>query len=293
MHDVRPEKKPQIGAVVLDVDGVLIGGLAGVNSPAPHPQVMDYLRRMHQQGTVVCLCTVRPTFAVLNIIEIASLDNAHITDSGALITNPLRNRTLARQEIPPEITVDIVSRLVGTQVYTEIYTETDYFVQTNRVGRKTEVHTAILGRPPTVVDALGQECAGRAITKIMVIAKDAAAAARAELIVCEQQERIALFWGSHPQSLPWRFGIITARTVSKRKGLATALAFEQVAPANTLGIGDSSSDWQFMADCGYVGTLNNATTELKTKVNNKGNHGFIGRSIDDNGVIDVLKWYGL
>ena len=61
---------------------------------------------------------------------------------------------------------------------------------------------------------------------------------------------------------------------------------------NILAVGDSTSDWNFMSLCGYVGAMGNASTKLKELVKTKGDGKYlVGKHVDDNGVIGILDWY--
>jgi hydroxymethylpyrimidine pyrophosphatase-like HAD family hydrolase len=51
------------------------------------------------------------------------------------------------------------------------------------------------------------------------------------------------------------------------------------------------SDWGFMEICGYAGAMGNASTELKEKVQAKGDNGYVGTSVDENGVLDILRHF--
>jgi hydroxymethylpyrimidine pyrophosphatase-like HAD family hydrolase len=278
-----------IEALVLDVDGVIVGEQHGVNAPFPHPAVAAHLRRIRSRGISVGLCTVKPLYAVTPIIASVGLANAHITDSGAVVADPLNNEIIDTTLLDNDIAMALVARLVDHGIYTEIYTEDGYAIQNDMICNKTRFHTALLGRNPRFVHSLVDECANGGVIKIMPIVDDADALARAETILDHPREAFAVRWGCHPSALPWRFGIITAAKASKRHGLLSALAHEGVRPAETLAIGDSMSDWEFMAECGYVGTLANAGDELKVLVKARGTRGAIGGDIDDNGVIAVLE----
>jgi len=61
---------------------------------------------------------------------------------------------------------------------------------------------------------------------------------------------------------------------------------------NILAVGDSTSDWQFIELCGYAGAMGNASNELKRLVSTKDEgHYYIGNSVDENGIIDILNYF--
>ena len=59
-----------------------------------------------------------------------------------------------------------------------------------------------------------------------------------------------------------------------------------------LGVGDSTSDWQFMEMCGYVGAMGNADDQLKNLISSKpvGQY-FVGGSVNENGVLGILDFF--
>ncbi len=44
-----------IKAIILDVDGVIIGEKIGYNSPHPHPDVVTALKKVREKGIAICL----------------------------------------------------------------------------------------------------------------------------------------------------------------------------------------------------------------------------------------------
>ena len=67
-------------AIILDVDGVIIGEKKGVNTPHPHPDVMEKMQTIRSNGIPVVLCTAKPAFAIEYEIKEACLNNPHIAD---------------------------------------------------------------------------------------------------------------------------------------------------------------------------------------------------------------------
>jgi len=60
-----------------------------------------------------------------------------------------------------------------------------------------------------------------------------------------------------------------------------------------LGVGDSVSDWQFIYLCKYAGAMGNASEELKELVRSKKDDGFIGGDVNNNGILEIFKYYKL
>jgi len=130
------------------------------------------------------------------------------------------------------------------------------------------------------------------IAKIMPIATDVADKARLTSLFQDFQDRLTLSWGVHPVILPLQFGIITAPGISKQQGVFDIARITGIPLDNFLGIGDSTSDWQFIEPCGYGGAVSNASQELKDLVLSKGeSRSFIGPGVDEHGILKILDHF--
>lgn len=45
--------------------------------------------------------------------------------------------------------------------------------------------------------------------------------------------------------------------------------------------------------CGYAGAPGNATAELKGLIGSKGKQSFVGKSVDENGILDIFDYFSL
>lgn len=61
-----------------------------------------------------------------------------------------------------------------------------------------------------------------------------------------------------------------------------------------LGVGDLIMDWEFIKLCKYAAAVGNATDELKDLVKTReGGNFFIGPSVDENGLLEIFKYFKL
>src|SRR3989344_1298561 len=88
-----------IKAVVLDIDGVVVGTKKGINFPNPAPRVSQALRKVHDSGVPVVFITAKTSFAASENIKYVGIDNPHIADSGAVLFNPIREKILEVKSI--------------------------------------------------------------------------------------------------------------------------------------------------------------------------------------------------
>ncbi len=282
-----------IKGLILDVDGVLVGGKKGYNWPLPNIQIMDVLKQLRHRGIVVSLCTGKGTFAINKIVRLAHLDNIHIGDGGAIVVDILNNKIIEQHTIAMNKTIEVLKILLDHNIYTELYTQDGYYIQKNQISDKTEKHKAILYREPVIIESLIKKVQQLNIVKIMPVANDENQ--KQEIIDLFKQfnNELSLQWGTHQTALPYQFGIITIKGISKKQAAQTISKQTGVPLGEMLGVGDGLTDWNFIEICGYAGAMGNASQDLKDKVIIRGEQGYVGKSIDENGVLDILKHFGL
>ncbi|MBU1885330.1 Cof-type HAD-IIB family hydrolase [Patescibacteria group bacterium] len=286
--------KKNIQAIILDVDGVIIGEKIGFNSPHPHPDVIVALKEIQNKGIPVSLCTAKPHFAISKEIKDADLDNVHITDGGGVIINPLDNQIVTQNNVPTESAVKVIQAFLDAGVYTEFYTVDNYVIQKSQAVDITQKHNHVIQAEPKQVDSLVEAAKQAQITKIMPIAVDEADRENLNKIFEPFKDELVMSWGVHPVILPLQFGIVTAPGISKKQGAMEISKATGISLEDTLGVGDSGSDWQFIEMCGYGAVMGNAKQDLKDLVATKGeDRSFVGPSVDENGILEILKHFEL
>ena len=280
----------KIKAIVLDVDGVIVGEKIGVNSPNPHADVIAKMKAVRDTGIKVILCTAKPHYSIASIIKDANLDTPHITDGGGVLVNPIDNTILKKFVVDPKQARIVIDACIKNDIYTEVYTPQEYIIQRSQVCQKTHQHTHILQTEPSIVDDL--VATAQEITKIMPVVNGEQGKQEFTKFFNSLNTNLALNWGIHPIALPLQFGIITAKGISKKQGMLDILASLGISADETLAVGDSTSDWNFIEPCGYGVAMGNASQQLKDHVATKGEGKFlIGGDVDDNGIIEVLDYF--
>ncbi|MEK7079305.1 MAG: HAD-IIB family hydrolase, partial [Patescibacteria group bacterium] len=263
----------------------------GYNWPDPHPDVIATFKRLRENGVIVSLCTGKGTFAIKNIVEKAHLDNVHIGDGGAIVIDYIHNSVITQHVINKEKVIEIVKLLLANNVYVELYTKDGYYVQEDCVGNKTIKHSAILYREPFLVKDLLETARDIYVVKIMPVADNEEDKKRVINLFQPYAVDLTLQWGVHLTALPYQFGIITMSGISKVQAARVISEHTNISLNEMLGVGDGMTDWQFMEICGYAGAMGNASQELKDKVIAKGQNGYIGKSVDENGLLDILTHF--
>ncbi|MDZ4228616.1 MAG: HAD hydrolase family protein, partial [Candidatus Levybacteria bacterium] len=116
-----------IKAVVLDIDGVIVGTKKGINLPNPDPRVCQALRKVHESGIPVVFVTAKTSFAASKNIKFVGIDNPHIADSGAVLFNPVRGEFIDVKSISPIDISHIISSTPNNMLI-NLFTAKDYYV---------------------------------------------------------------------------------------------------------------------------------------------------------------------
>jgi hydroxymethylpyrimidine pyrophosphatase-like HAD family hydrolase len=283
-----------IKAIITDVDGILVGEKIGYNSPHPHPAILQSLNHIRTAGIPIILCSGKPHYSMTEIINTAQLHNPHITDGGGIQIDPIDNVIVKKHTIAKSVAKDFLQTCIGNNIYVEMYTPETYAIQQNQESYITRHHTHILQRPPLLLKNIITESETFDIVKLMPIAKNESDKQRVSEIIHAFNSILSISWGIHPVALPLQFAMVVNKQTSKKiaaKEVATTLGipFDAI-----LGIGDSTSDWQFMEMCGYVATVENGMEELKQLVKTKPNgHWCIGPNVDMNGFLDIATYFAL
>lgn len=282
-----------IKALILDVDGVLVGEDSELNFPEPNEVVIKRLKAIRNAGLGISLCTSRPIYSVQGIIDKAHLDNMHIGLGGATVIDPIDNKILDKFPIDTKEAQDAVSIFIKNNIYTEIYGLDDYYLQLSQKDDLTRKHSKILLKNPVLVDSLLDKVENQDIYKILPVARSSSEIEKINKLFESIHSNLIISWAVHPSISNHFWGNITAKNISKRHATNRIANSLNISPSEILGVGDGISDWQFMDLCGYVAAMGNAPNDLKKLVISRGEKGYVGKSIDENGVLDIFDHYGL
>ena len=281
-----------IKAIITDIDGVIVGNKQGINFPLPNTKIINVLHALQQKGIPVVVCTAKFNHAVKKIILQADLRNPHITDGGALIIDPLADAIIKKYVFENALARELVERFIAEKIYTEVYGATEYYLQKNHISAFTKKRIQILQKKHITVDSLIDRIANVEVIKIINFAHSSAEKEKIEKILSPYKERIHFVWSHHPKTFPAENTIVTVKGVSKKAASLEVLHYLNITPDETLGIGDTEGDWNFMSLCKYVGVVGNASSELKrlAKEKGEGNY-FFGSSVDKDGFLQILNYF--
>lgn len=283
----------KIKAIILDVDGVIVGEKIGLNAPYPHPDITNKLKQIREKGIYINLCSAKPYYSVKKIVDDARLNNIHTPLAGAVLFDPINNKVIKKHIVNNVEAITLIKELLRNKIYTEFYTVDNYFIQKDQRNKITKIHSITLSFKPIEVDSLIDYAKNIEIIKVLPIVKTDREKIVVEQIFLDYQEKLVLGWGTHPAAPDYYFGNITARGISKKQSVIEITNHYHIKAKEILGIGDSLTDWQFIGVCGFAGAMGNATPELKKLVLSKGVNGYVGKSVDKNGILDIFKYFEL
>jgi Cof subfamily protein (haloacid dehalogenase superfamily) len=279
-----------IQALVLDVDGVLVGSVRDFNFPHPHPDVISALRKINSTGTKISLCTARPSFSTFKIIEGANLDNLHIANNGAEIFNHLRSE-ITYKTVETKIAKQIIKHFTQENFYCEVHHPGRYFIESKQNNDLAKNLAEVRRQNPELVEDLEATIQENNILRLL-IAYEKKQKSELEQALKLFGDSISAHVSTAPAAGAGEFMIITGKDVSKESGLFEIAKSLNVSLENMLGVGDGINDWEFMKHCGFKATLENAHKEVLELIKNEPNS-FVGKSVDENGILDIFEYFKL
>lgn len=282
-----------IKAIVTDVDGVIVGKKVG-NFPLPNDKVIQTLKKIHAGGIPVVLCTAKFSYAVSEIIKSAELRGPHITDGGALIVNPLDNEIIKSYFLDKHLATQLVEACLEKNIYLECVGIDDYLLQKNQINNFTEKRIAILQKEHIAVTSLLEQLKTFRVIKILAFATDKKEKLVTEEILQPFLKNINFLWSTHPVISPVEAAVITVKGVSKKDATLEVLKHLGISPEDTLGIGDTLGDWNFMQACGYAGVTGDESSQLIEHAISKGpGKYFLANDADHDGFLKIASLTGL
>lgn len=282
-----------IKAIILDVDGVIVGDKKGFNAPYPPLEVINKLRKIREKNIYIILCSAKPYYSVKKIVDDAQLNNIQTALAGAILVDPLNLKIVKKHVIDSSVAVDLTKQLFDNNIYTEIYTTDKYYIQKTQKNEITNLHNFTLSFEPIIVDDLINQVKQSEIVKILPVTKTDEERKVVDRIFSKFKEKLVIGWSTHPAIKGYHFGNITTQGISKKQSILEIVEMYKIKCQEMLGVGDSLTDWDFIGICGFAGAMGNAVDDLKTLVSSKGKNGYIGKPVNENGILDIFKYFEL
>lgn len=281
-----------IKAIILDIDGVIVGSKKGVNFPHPSTKVRKALKKIHDSGIPVSFITAKPTFSAAANIKAVGIDNPHIADNGGTLFNPIKNQIIHSTPIPKKDILKLLSAL-PKQTYVNLFSIREYYLQKNLKNNFTSRYAKIVEGMPKLITDLKKVAEKEDIPKINIVAFDDKEKGLLNAIVKKLHGNFSFRWTTHPFISPLRVMVMSAKKASKTSGLEMLAKNLGIPMKNFLGVGDTLSDWDFIKVCGYRAAMANGDNELKAKIKTSNPNQTIRGDVNKDGIIDIFKYFGL
>lgn len=283
-----------IRAVVLDVDGVVVGSEKGNNFPHPGLEVSAALKKIHASGIHVAFLTGKSSHTLTKMVKQLGIDGLHVGDSGAMVCDPVNGTVAYASYVPYKPLMNLLAALEEHHIQTFIFTEKTYYALEKYKSAFTEIYSRVIDLEPHFVESY-EDVHEQNILKVNIIAhseqdKKTVAEIMARL---KPSEIEASPWSQHPAMAGKGFSMVTEKGVSKYSGLKHLVEHLHVDFSEVLGVGDTIHDWEFIEHCGYKGIMANATEELKGKADFNDPHTFLGGHVDEDGVLNIFSHFNL
>ncbi|KKP62947.1 MAG: HAD-superfamily hydrolase, subfamily IIB [Candidatus Roizmanbacteria bacterium GW2011_GWC2_34_23] len=239
------------------------------------------------------MCSAKPYYSVKKIVDDAQLNNIQTALAGAILIDPSNLTVVKKHVIENNIATGLTKKILDNNIYTEIYMTDKYFIQKSQKNEITKLHNFTLSFEPIMVNDLINQIKKSKIIKILPVTKTDEERKIVEQIFLNYKDKLAIGWSTHPAIKGYFFGNITASGISKKQSILEIVSMYKINTKNILGVGDSLTDWDFIGVCGYAGAMGNATEDLKKLVLSKGDNGYIGKSVNENGILDIFNYFGL
>ncbi len=282
-----------IKAVVLDVDGVVVGAKSD-QYPHPSKKLTEVLRAVQKKGVHISLLSGKTSFIIGETIRKVGLEGLHVSDSGAVVFDAIRDESVFEDTLDPAILYEIVTAFAPTDISLHAFTRSAY-AQFHPVHPDFEEHYIhVMGRTPVDQDFV-EFIQNNQVLKLNIYADQPEQKQQVDEIVSR-------FVGDDIHVNPWSLNPaledvciknVTSAGVSKYSGFTHLLKHLNVSTDEILGVGDTLHDWDFIEHCGYKGVMSNATLELKERYNLKDTRQYMGGHVDDDGLIDILSHFDL
>ncbi len=280
-----------VRAVVLDIDGVIIGNLPGVNFPYPSEKVSSVLNEVHNNGIPVCFLTGKTTFAAWKNLSKIGIDNPHIADGGAVIFNPVQGKIIKKEILNKESIEKLIALI--PECYFNFFTTDNYYLLSSSKNEYTDIYSKFIGKEPVLISSFEEIFSDKEISKLNISSFNTEDKEKITKALEKLSDEFNFSWSRGPNTGDVETAVVTSKLASKKQGVRYLSDYLNVDLNEVLGVGDTIHDWDFIEICGYKGVMGNATDELKSKFDHTKDKEALGGHVNEDGIIDIFKKFNL
>lgn len=258
-----------IKALFFDIDGTLVS-FRTHRIPKATVQALTCAKN---KGVEIYISTGRPYPLINNINEIEHLIDGYITANGSYCF--CGNKIISCSPISPEDVRSVIRKADEMNFACMIVGEEDLTMY-NSNTKVDRIFKEMLD-----VSDLGEDVSLEKVLKQRIL--------QLTPVITEQEEREILPLLERVMSSRWcpDFADITAKGVSKAKGLNEIVHWRGFDLSQTMAFGDGGNDIAIVKEAGIGVAMGNANDSLKEVAD------YVTSSVDDDGIFNALKHFGV
>lgn len=287
--DDRPLSADPVDLVAIDLDGTLLRSDGSICMRSA-----EAIMEATEKGVKVVLCSGRAPRSMMKIYEALGLKTVMVAHNGALIHDPITQRTIAHETMPGSLAKQVieVARTVEPQVAAAI--EVDGRCYTDTTSRRAKAaaaapsprgHAPALALPPeaSMEDAASalNEMLHRPVTKVMFVGSSDVLGGIQMSLQAKLFPKVGFAFSDV------RLLQVVRGDVDKATALEKVAALYGVPKQGVMAIGDAPNDMGMLAWAGLGVAVMNAWDEVRQAAQ------FVCASNDEEGVAQALQRYVL
>jgi Cof subfamily protein (haloacid dehalogenase superfamily) len=260
--------------VVTDIDGTLTdkdGIISDIDLQA--------LRRIHQAGVAISLCTGRAACGCSQILNQLAIDGYHIFFDGALIANSSQNKAIYSQPVQEELILQVYQIAQANQLTLELFSPTQFFV--NHYDPLADLHGQLMNFNPCLSDL--KVICHQATIILGCLPTHVSEEKRILTLYSGIGENLRFSSTRHPACPDVRFINIIHKEVSKGKALDALMSHLGIQSESVMAIGDGPNDISLLSRAGLAIAMENAPGELKAEAD------YITADVEHNGIAKAIN----
>jgi Cof subfamily protein (haloacid dehalogenase superfamily) len=265
----------QYKLLVSDIDGTLVdkkGKIAEIDRLA--------VKKIHENGTLISLCTGRAARGCLNVLEELGLDGFNICFDGALVCNPDQSEVIYCRALPAGYAGQICEFADSHHMALEVFTQRDYFI--SHISKPASIHAEILQFEPVVTD-FASILDNPNIIMGCIVTNSPDEEEKIKVFSSGFTDSLRFSWTWHPAYPDYHFVNITAPGISKGKALEALISHLKLEKDQVMAIGDGENDIPLLSAAGLAVAMQNSPDMLKAAA------GYITADIEHHGFSQAVN----
>ncbi|MBL0386427.1 HAD family phosphatase [Tumebacillus sp. ITR2] len=266
--------------LISDIDGTLLNSKMELSQAT-----IEAIREAYDQGIIVTLATGRQLRGVVDIVKQIGISVPVILGNGAVVVDPLEQKTLLHQTLDVETTDAILDVIAAHGLWSSVFVHTFEGVDTyyDQDPGFAEAYIFIHTHIPEVVQQVES-------------LKDVAHLQPIKVLLIDKTEKILPLYDDL-KKLPQNFNMVISDHdwpgfsllecfhygTTKASGIQHIAEVFNIAPEQIVAVGDNTNDWEMIEFAGLGVAMGNAHPSLKERAD------WITKTNDEDGVAYLIR----